>query len=132
MDAVAFATSEEVLYLTLRAASRSDHPQPPIVCPLDSIFSKTCVGFSMARTILHLHREHDWHIDGVEASTVCVSPQDRPWSAAKFLYEKVHKSVRMNDVLALWYPDKKNKALERTCRRAWVSAVYVMEFFFVS
>ena len=125
VDAVAFATTEAALYITLRAASRSGRP-PQSASFESALSSKTNVGFSMPHLALHLHRDHGWHIQALDLGSAIVAPGEKPLSPVKVLERANIHGIRNGKVHELWYPDTEDSsALKRTCLRAWISALYV-------
>lgn len=123
VDAVAFATPEDALYVELRRSSGSDIARKPKVPALTTVPTCTLVGFSMERIALHIHRDHAWPLAGVDLTTLL--PKKRVYLPGDFLSEKVSQDVHRKRVNRFWYPDSEGNAMERTCLRAWVTAVYV-------
>lgn len=81
--------------------------------------------FYMARLASLLHQSLGWHTRGVDISTLQASPGRRPRSPAKFLLEKMSIPVNSRAIDQLWYADEgdKHKRIQRTCMRAWLSAM---------
>ncbi|KAI0697439.1 P-loop containing nucleoside triphosphate hydrolase protein [Cytidiella melzeri] len=141
--ALAFATTSEVFHVSLpanaavagtnkRAGRSKSTPStssiPAVTTTIHCQLHKTLVGFSMARIALHLFRDQGWHTNGVDLSSLLISPLERTLYPSEFVERKVTKSAKRGVIDALWYPDNDDEdIIDKVCQRAWISAVCANE-----
>ena len=125
VDAIAFSSISTVFYIRTTRMSTIRQGRLLPLAPLLNGELACLAGFSMARLAIHVKRDLELHVRGVDLSTI-LSPSTRaPWSTAEFIYKRIDPSRDRFRIFELWYPAVDDKELERLCLRAWVSAVWV-------
>jgi hypothetical protein len=117
--AVAFATSRRVVRVPIQNRNYSSHPG---FSRLLSGESACLAGFEMERLALHLYLDTRCHVSGIDLST---SLPRKPFAWPSDLLTRAFSKPEIHGVDLLWQVDTKEKA-QVACRRAWISAWFVL------
>lgn len=126
VTAIAFATPDEVFYVSLHSPAGSVRGDFISMLTTALGTTVTVAGFLMPRIALHLYRCHRWHIRGVDLSSLLTNSAEKAISPAEFLSKHFDPHVKRHDVDRLWYQDPEDneeEARRRVCLRAWVGAM---------
>jgi len=79
------------------------------------------VGFGMAKVAIQVSQATCMRVSGIDLSTLCSPNTREPWSASKFIAEKVENGVDRFKVASLWTGDE-GSAERNTALQAWLAA----------
>jgi hypothetical protein len=79
------------------------------------------VGFGMAKVAIQVSQATRMRVSGIDLSTICSPNTREPWSASKFIAEKVENGVDRFKVASLWTGDE-GSAERNIALQAWLAA----------
>ena len=120
IDTIAFSTTTDVFYLTLRGSALASNHSNRALTRLFTGKSCPLVGFGMARLAMQLYRQFGVPVEGVDLSTLFTST-DAPWTAAEFVTKRVDPDAPTRRIHALWCHNE----VRDVYSRAWLSALCV-------
>ncbi|TBU59568.1 P-loop containing nucleoside triphosphate hydrolase protein [Dichomitus squalens] len=123
VDVVAFATSTHIFQVSLGdQTSLAGNRRVATGDSLSRLLGNVnchLAAFDMARVALHLYKQCNVHVQGIDLSTLFSGLDGSPDTPAELAYKKVHPDVNRHRIHAAWYRDE----VKDVCLRAWLSAV---------